>query len=193
MSNPSRRVVLHPDVPRRRFEELAAEQDWRLLGVSPQEEILPAEWIYEVTPHDTVSYIEDRLHGCSYVVAVGPERARVARMVARALPHHDHRALLARWDAARTEDDTVLATHALGIGAPETSDDDFMARMALALRDPRPAVRLAGVRAVAATRWDVFHAALSWIAANDPDAEVRQLADGVAEAMEIWGDPPRPG
>lgn len=92
--------------------------------------------------------------------------------------------LCSAFDRAITPGDKAIVTFALGLSSDDAFDPAIHERLASALSDPTPEVRLAAIHATFVTGWRVFRDQLKQLSGTDADPQVAQLA---ATALAEFG------
>lgn len=189
----TRRMVLRERFCEEDVERFAQELGWTKRGVDqadPEEGI--AYHVVWAPPGAAISlhYTEDDLARDSYVTVIGKDAAAVHGaqvLVEPRLNTWPLAELLAEVDGASTPVLLARAVLRAGLGAPETFDEGFFARINAALQHPDRRVRETAVWAVTFSPYAEYRPALTAIRESDEDPELRDNAEILLEGFDENG------
>ena len=191
----SRNFVLRTFPGIHEAEELAEAFFWTRVRVQPpgpQDDRIHIRW--DVSPDIAyVLFVADPAIATSYLTAVspvGPEMIDTLTTLLEAseevIPPDE---LLKAVDEAGNGQDKALALLRAGLGAPLTSDPRLVKRIEAGARDRDPQVRGGALWGVVFSECPVFRRLLAQSAVDDPEAALRQFADGALATFDRMGLP----
>ncbi|MFF3872668.1 hypothetical protein [Streptomyces sp. NPDC001978] len=189
----SRKFLLDPQSQEKAVAAVAQKLGWRHLGVLPEDAtaLAPYEVIWGKSQDLTLHYREDFLtkSPCAFVTGSDEHRvATAARFVeARLEPATVEEILEAADTVQHISADYALAVLRLGLGAPESFDERFSARIARAAEHPETEVRKAAAWATSYVIWPQFIPLLDQMAGQDSSEDVRRVARKILNAYLAEG------
>jgi hypothetical protein len=170
-------------------EGYVQEKGWSLISEAKEDQAHGVKhqvvWLTSTTI--TLHYEEDYISRQSYVYLAGDDFDALPMLVAdltESLQPWSRTELLKAIRAARTGPELARAVLRAGLGAPMEFDQEFFdAISACMLADEIP-LREAGILAAGASPWPQFRPALERIAAEDPETEVREMAQAALRAFD---------
>lgn len=186
------RYVLRDLLSREAVERYAEDRGWDLVAGQDADPESGTEyervWLTDTTL--TLHYVEDRIARYSYVFLAGDDREAVERIVPdlmRVLEPWTPAELLDGVREAKPGPDRGRAVLRAGIGAPLDFDQEFFDCVRSALAHPEPPMREIGILAGSYAAWPQYRPLLEAIARDDPDAEVREMAQATLRAFDRGG------
>lgn len=186
------RYVLRDLLSREAVERYAEDRGWDLVAGQDADPEAGTEyeriWLTDTTL--TLHYVEDRVARYAYVFLAGDDLEAVERIVP------DLMRVLEPWTPAELLDgvrkaapgpDRGRAVLRAAIGAPLDFDQEFFDCVRSALEHPEPPMREIGILATSYAAWPRYRPPLEAIARDDPDAEVREMAQAALRAFDRGG------
>ena len=186
------RYILRDHPARALVEEYARERGWPLVSEAPgdPDRVIGSHVIWLTPTTITLDYEEDYVARLSYVYFRGDDFTSLPGMVAdlkNALRPWERDEFLQAVSAARTGQERALAVLHAGFGAPLEFDQEFFDAISSCMAADETPLRDAAVLAAGAAAWPQFRPVLEQVAANDPEAEVREMAKAALRAYDKFG------
>lgn len=190
----SRRMVLRSADPLAQIGGVAEQVNFEKLSdvsAEPVEGIV-RQIVWKSSDSLLVHYLEDYRSACSFVVVVGDDLQECeifSTLLAGYLQPWSLDELLAAVDKQSVPQDRAHAVIRAGLGAPEEFDEGFYRRIQHALHDGDPFVRRAAVWATSYPGWLEFLPTLEEVALHDSDADIREDAQLLQDAIKEVREP----
>ena len=188
----SRRYILrrYPDLES--VERYAQERKWSLISEAAENQDRgikhEVRWLTPTTI--TLHYEDDYISQQSYAYFAGDDFNALPGLVAdltEALQPWSLDELLQAIAGARTGPERARAVLRAGLGAPMEFDQEFFDAISECMTAEEAPLRAAGVLASGASPWAQFRPPLERIASEDPEAEVREMAQATLRAYDRFG------
>lgn len=170
-------------------EDYAHERGWPCTSEAQEDQDRGIKreirWLTETTI--TLHYERDYISGETYVYLAGDDYESLPNLVENltsSLPVWSRDALLRAVDEAAAGPDTGRAVLRAALGAPMEFDQEFFDRINSCMTASEAPLRNVGMIAAGAASWKEFRPTLEHIASSDPDAEDREMAQGVLRAYD---------
>lgn len=170
-------------------ERYVQEKEWSLISEAKENQALGVKheirWLTPTTI--TLHYEEDYISRQSYVYLAGDDFDSLPMLVAdltESLKPWSRAELLQAIGDARTGPERARAVLRAGLGAPMEFDQEFFDAISACMTADEIPLRDAGILAAGASQWPQFRPALERIAAEDPEAEVRDMAQATLRAYD---------
>jgi hypothetical protein len=176
------------------IDTVAWAQLWSLHDCKPRisGQLYEKIWLTE-DQKSSIHYVEDPLIGVKYIHIDTLTPAAVARII-EFLPVVTSDETIAVLETSTDVPSYVSALYRLGVGAPSEFDPQTFGLIVDSLLHSDARVRRAAVLATGYVGWREFKEPLERLRTNEPDAEVRQLADRLLASLtqHNWSNQPPP-
>jgi hypothetical protein len=181
------RYILRDFPAREQVEEFADANEWPLVSEAPgdPERYVSKHTIWLTPTTITLDYEEEYVSQHAYAYYRGRDLEAIPELVGKledALHPWTREELLSAVSNSRTGPERARAVMRAALGAPLEFDQEFFEAVKSCMEAHDAPLRNAAAFAAGSASWPQFRPLLERIASQDPEMEVREMAQGVLRA-----------